>query len=73
MANFVLVPGAGEHAASWNRLIPELETRCHRAIACRQQIQQMSRFAAVGTPAQVTQYLNAFVTFADADELIVGH
>ena len=33
MATFVLIPGAGGHAAYWNRLIPELETRGHRAIA----------------------------------------
>ena len=33
MAAFVLIPGAGGHAAYWNRLIPELETRGHRAVA----------------------------------------
>ncbi len=33
MATFVLIPGAGGHAAYWNRLIPELETRGHRVIA----------------------------------------
>jgi pimeloyl-ACP methyl ester carboxylesterase len=33
MATFVLIPGAGGHAAYWNRLIPELEIRGHRAIA----------------------------------------
>ena len=33
MATFVLIPGAGGHAAYWNRLIPELETHGHRAIA----------------------------------------
>ena len=33
MATFVLIPGAGGHAAYWNRLIPELETRGHVAIA----------------------------------------
>jgi pimeloyl-ACP methyl ester carboxylesterase len=33
MATFVLIPGAGGHAAYWNRLIPELETRGHQAIA----------------------------------------
>ena len=33
MATFVLIPGAGGHAAYWNSLIPELETRGHRAIA----------------------------------------
>ena len=33
MATFVLIPGAGGHAAYWNRLISELETRGYRAIA----------------------------------------
>lgn len=33
MTTFVLIPGAGGHAAYWNRLIPELERRGHRAIA----------------------------------------
>src|SRR5947207_1197852 len=33
MATFVLIPGAGGHAAYWNRLIPELETGGHRAVA----------------------------------------
>jgi luciferase family oxidoreductase group 1 len=38
-----------------------------------QQIQQMSRFAAVGTPPEVSEYLDAFARYADADELIVAH
>jgi pimeloyl-ACP methyl ester carboxylesterase len=33
VATFVLIPGAGGHAAYWNRLIPELERRGHHAIA----------------------------------------
>jgi pimeloyl-ACP methyl ester carboxylesterase len=33
MSTFVLIPGAGGHAAYWNRLVPELERRGHRAIA----------------------------------------
>jgi pimeloyl-ACP methyl ester carboxylesterase len=33
VATFILIPGAGGHAAYWNRLIPELEKRGHRAIA----------------------------------------
>jgi Alpha/beta hydrolase family len=32
MATFVLIPGAGGHAAYWNRLVPELEARGHRTI-----------------------------------------
>ena len=32
MPTFVLIPGAGGHAAYWNRLVPELESRGHRAI-----------------------------------------
>jgi pimeloyl-ACP methyl ester carboxylesterase len=33
MSTFVLIPGAGGHGAYWNALVPELETRGHRAIA----------------------------------------
>ena len=33
MPTFVLIPGAGGHAAYWNRLIAELETSGHRTIA----------------------------------------
>lgn len=33
MATFVLIPGAGGHGAYWNRLVPALEQRGHRAIA----------------------------------------
>jgi pimeloyl-ACP methyl ester carboxylesterase len=33
MATFVLIPGAGGHAAYWNRLVPQLERRGHRTIA----------------------------------------
>lgn len=32
MATFVLIPGAGGHAAYWNRLVPELERRGHAAV-----------------------------------------
>jgi luciferase family oxidoreductase group 1 len=38
-----------------------------------QQISQMGRYAAVGTPATVRQYLEDFAAHADADELIVVH
>ncbi|HEX8006078.1 MAG TPA: alpha/beta hydrolase [Trebonia sp.] len=33
MATFVLVPGAGGHAAYWGLLVPELRRRGHQAIA----------------------------------------
>ncbi len=33
MSTFVLIPGAGGHGAYWDALVPELETRGHRAIA----------------------------------------
>ena len=33
MPTFVLIPGAGGHAAYWNRLTPELEAGGHRAVA----------------------------------------
>ncbi len=38
-----------------------------------QHVQQMFRFAAVGSPAEVSEYIDAFARFADADELIVAH
>ncbi len=37
-----------------------------------QHVQQMFRFAAVGTPAQVSEHIDAFARYADADELIVA-
>jgi luciferase family oxidoreductase group 1 len=43
------------------------------ASAAGQHVQQMFRFAAVGTPAEVSEYIDAFATYADADELIVAH
>jgi luciferase family oxidoreductase group 1 len=38
-----------------------------------QHVDQMLTHAAVGTPAQVGEYLDRFVKTADADELIVAH
>ncbi len=38
-----------------------------------QHVQHMLRFSAVGTPAEVSQYIEAFAKHADADELIVAH
>jgi luciferase family oxidoreductase group 1 len=38
-----------------------------------QHVQQMVRYSAVGTPAEVSEYIKAFATYADADELIVIH
>ncbi|MBO0896240.1 LLM class flavin-dependent oxidoreductase [Arthrobacter sunyaminii] len=37
-----------------------------------QQVKQMGRYSAVGTPAEVRDYLDWFSTHADADELIVA-
>ncbi|MGJ7441089.1 LLM class flavin-dependent oxidoreductase [Aquipuribacter sp. MA13-6] len=37
------------------------------------QVDQMFSYAAVGTPREVGDYLDGFVTHADADELIVAH
>jgi len=37
------------------------------------QLQQMARYAAVGTPAEVRDYLDRFAKEADADELITVH
>jgi alkanesulfonate monooxygenase SsuD/methylene tetrahydromethanopterin reductase-like flavin-dependent oxidoreductase (luciferase family) len=33
----------------------------------------MLTFSAVGTPAEVREYVDAFAKYADADELIVAH
>ena len=38
-----------------------------------QHVDQMLTYAAVGTPAEVGDYLDAFAKTADADELIVAH
>jgi luciferase family oxidoreductase group 1 len=38
-----------------------------------QHVQQMMRYAAVGTPAEVGQYTRDFAKLADADELMVAH
>ncbi len=38
-----------------------------------QQILQMMRYSAIGTPSQVRAYLDDFARHADADELIVAH
>jgi len=38
-----------------------------------QHVDQMLTYAAVGTPAEVREYLDGFVKLADADELIVAH
>ena len=38
-----------------------------------QHVDQMLTYAAVGTPAEVGEYLDGFVKLADADELIVAH
>ena len=38
-----------------------------------QHIQQMAVYSAVGTPAEVSEYIAAFVEHADADELMVAH
>ena len=36
-------------------------------------VRQMVKYAAVGTPAEVGEYLEAFRKHADADELMVAH
>ena len=43
------------------------------ASAAGQQVAQMFTYAAVGTPREVSDYLDGFVRRADADELIVAH
>jgi luciferase family oxidoreductase group 1 len=36
-------------------------------------VEQMVTYSAVGTPAEVSEYIEAFATHADADELMVAH
>jgi luciferase family oxidoreductase group 1 len=36
-------------------------------------IEQMTRYSAIGTPDEVSEYIEAFAKHADADELIVAH
>jgi luciferase family oxidoreductase group 1 len=38
-----------------------------------QHVQQMAKYSAVGTPAEVSEYIEAFAKHADADELMVVH
>ncbi len=38
-----------------------------------QHVQQMATYSAVGTPAEVSEYIAGFAKHADADELIVAH
>jgi luciferase family oxidoreductase group 1 len=38
-----------------------------------QHVQQMVKYSAVGTPAEVSEYVKAFAKHADADELMVVH
>lgn len=38
-----------------------------------QHVDQMLQYAALGTPPEVRDYLDAFIRLADADELIVAH
>jgi alkanesulfonate monooxygenase SsuD/methylene tetrahydromethanopterin reductase-like flavin-dependent oxidoreductase (luciferase family) len=38
-----------------------------------QHVQEMVRYSAVGTPAEVRNYIEAFAKQADADELITVH
>jgi alkanesulfonate monooxygenase SsuD/methylene tetrahydromethanopterin reductase-like flavin-dependent oxidoreductase (luciferase family) len=37
------------------------------------QVDQMLTYSAVGTPAQVSDYLDGFIRHTEADELIVAH
>jgi luciferase family oxidoreductase group 1 len=38
-----------------------------------QHVRQMTRYSAIGTPDEVSEYIEAFAKHADADELIVAH
>jgi luciferase family oxidoreductase group 1 len=55
------------------RNVTEAEADELLASGAAQHVDQMLTYSAVGTPADVRQYLDGFVTEADADELIVAH
>lgn len=55
------------------RNLTEAETETLLASGAAQQLDQMMRYAAVGTPGAVRAYLESFKAEADADELITAH
>jgi luciferase family oxidoreductase group 1 len=55
------------------RLFTDDEADAILASPAGQHVQHMARYAAVGTPAEVSDYIEAFAEHADADELMVVH
>jgi luciferase family oxidoreductase group 1 len=55
------------------RIFTDEEADTILASRAGQRLQQMLTYSAVGTPAEVSQYIEAFARHADADELIVAH
>jgi pimeloyl-ACP methyl ester carboxylesterase len=70
MTTFALVHGAWHGAWCWERLVPELEARGHRAVAvdlpCDDPAATLSTYAGVVVDALAT-------VGADADVVVVGH
>ena len=55
------------------RVLDDQEADRLLASGADRQVDQMMTYSAVGTPAEVRDYLDRFVRHADADELIVAH
>jgi pimeloyl-ACP methyl ester carboxylesterase len=67
MSTFVLIPGAGGHGAYWDALVPELESRGHRAIAV--DIEQND--PALGLP-EYADIVEAAIDDGDHDVILVA-
>ena len=63
----------GRRCSAAGRRFTDDEADAILASPAGQHVQQMSTYAAVGTPAEVSEYIEAFAKHADADELIVAH
>jgi luciferase family oxidoreductase group 1 len=59
--------------AMFGRTFTDAEADAVLASPAGQHLQQMVKYSAVGTPAEVGQYIEAFAKHADADELMVVH
>jgi luciferase family oxidoreductase group 1 len=55
------------------RIFTDEEADTILASPAGQRLQQMLTYSAVGTPPEVSEYIEAFARHADADELIVAH
>ena len=74
MASFLLIPGAFRGAWMWDRLIPELRARGHRAVPVELP-NAGSKWREDHPPVTMTDYTDAVLTAARtmADPVLVGH